>query len=121
MKRRPCNGAMSTSTTTRLCSTCRARRLRRPEGASRSRGSCSKCSAESRFGPLRPEWFLFPFGSPQPSDPCRPVTDLTHAWDAIREEAGVDCRIHDLRHTFVSRLAEAGVPETTIMEIVGNV
>jgi len=33
----------------------------------------------------------------------------------------VECRIHDLRHTFISRLAESGVPETTIMEIVGHV
>jgi integrase len=74
-----------------------------------------------KFGRTDPEWYLFPTGSPQPADPRRPVSDLTNAWDSIRERAGVECRIHDLRHTFVSRLAEAGTPETTIMEIVGHV
>jgi len=74
-----------------------------------------------RFGRTDPEWYLFPSGSPQPLDPRRPVVDLTNAWDSIRERAGVECRVHDLRHTFISRLAESGVPETTIMEIVGHV
>ena len=74
-----------------------------------------------RFGTVQPEWYLFPAGSPQPLDPRRPVVDLTNAWDSIRERSGVECRIHDLRHTFISRLAESGVPETTIMEIVGHV
>jgi len=54
-------------------------------------------------------------------DPRKPVTDLTNAWDSIRERAGVNCRVHDLRHTFISRLAEAGTPETVLMEIVGHV
>ena len=74
-----------------------------------------------KFGRTDQEWYLFPSGSPQPLDPRKPVTDLTNAWDSIRERAGVECRIHDLRHTFISRLAESGVPETTIMEIVGHV
>src|SRR6266700_658787 len=27
-----------------------------------------------RFGEIRPEWYVFPFGKPRPNDPTRPVT-----------------------------------------------
>jgi len=29
-----------------------------------------------RFGETRPEWYVFPFGSPRPHDPTRPATTL---------------------------------------------
>jgi len=29
-----------------------------------------------RFGEIRPEWYVFPFGKPRPYDPTRPVTTL---------------------------------------------
>jgi hypothetical protein len=35
------------------------------------------------------------------------------AWNSIRKEAGVSCRLHDLRHTALTKMAEAGVPEST--------
>ncbi|MFL6332060.1 MAG: tyrosine-type recombinase/integrase [Pyrinomonadaceae bacterium] len=42
-------------------------------------------------------------------------------WKAACREAGVaDLHIHDLRHTFATRLAEAGVNETTIMGLLGH-
>src|SRR5216683_2992482 len=33
-----------------------------------------------RFGECRPEWYVFPAGRGQPSDPTRPVTTLRTAW-----------------------------------------
>ena len=38
----------------------------------------------------------------------------------VRENAGVSCRLHDLRHTFCTRLAEAGVPESTMLALMGH-
>lgn len=30
------------------------------------------------------------------------------------------CRLHDLRHTFLTQLAEKGVPESTMLALVGH-
>jgi len=46
--------------------------------------------------------------------------DLTTAWDALRERTGVQCRLHDLRHTAATHMAEAGVPESPMRAIVGH-
>jgi integrase len=32
----------------------------------------------------------------------------------------VRCRLHDLRHTFATRLAENGVPESTMLALLGH-
>lgn len=74
-----------------------------------------------RFGPVEPSWYLFPFGKPTPSNPTRHITDITGAWDALRKRAGVECRFHDLRHTAATKMAEAGVPESTMLAILGHV
>lgn len=73
-----------------------------------------------RFGEPRPEHCVFPFGSPQPTEPARPVTDISSGWDLVRSLAGVSCRLHDLRHTFCTRLAEAGVAESTMLALMGH-
>jgi len=73
-----------------------------------------------RFGEPEPEWCVFPFGSPQPTAPDKPVTDISSGWDLVRSLAGVSCRLHDLRHTFCTRLAEAGVPESTMLALMGH-
>jgi integrase len=76
----------------------------------------------SRFGELRGEWYLFPFSSRQkPVDPNRPTTTLKSAGTAVRAAAGVECRFHDLRHTGITRMAEAVIPEQTIKSIAGHV
>lgn len=72
------------------------------------------------FGEPRPERCVFPFGSPQPKDPNRPVTDISSGWELCRKTAGVRCRLHDLRHTFATRLAENGVPESTMLALMGH-
>ena len=73
-----------------------------------------------RFGDTRPTYYLFPFGKPTPNDPTRPVTDMTSAWEALRKRAGVQCRLHDLRHTAATKMAEAGVPESTMLALMGH-
>ena len=74
----------------------------------------------SKFGATQPEYYLFPFGKPQPTDPARPTTTLKTAWGSIRKEAKVSCRLHDLRHTAATKMAEAGVPESTMLALMGH-
>lgn len=73
-----------------------------------------------RFGAAKPEHFVFPSGSPLPSDPTRPSVELKTAWNSIRKAAGVKCRWHDLRHTVCTKMAEAGVPDSTMLAIMGH-
>ncbi len=63
-----------------------------------------------RFGETRPEHYLFPFGKPTPSDPTKPITDITGAWDELRKRARVQRRLHDLRHTAATRVPKRGFP-----------
>lgn len=60
---------------------------------------------EKKFKARRPEWFLFPHGKPQPTDPTRPMTTLKTAWKKVKDDAGVTGRFHDTRHTFITDLA----------------
>ncbi len=74
-----------------------------------------------RFGTIRPEWYLFPFGRPRPQDPTRPMVTLKTSWDNARKKAGVQGRWHDNRHTLVTDLAESGAGDETIRDIAGHV
>jgi integrase len=76
---------------------------------------------KERFGEIRPEWYVFPFGSPRPRDPTRPVTTLKTAWGNLRVKAKVKGRWHDNRHTLITELAEHGAGDQTIMDIAGHV
>jgi integrase len=73
-----------------------------------------------RFGEPKPEHYLFPWGKPVPSDATRHATDITWGWDQLRADTGVSCRLHDLRHTFATRLAENDVPESTMLALMGH-
>ena len=73
-----------------------------------------------RFGETLPEHFLFPAGERWPSDPTRPTTSFKTAWRNLRTEAKVSCRIHDLRHTALTKLAESGASDSTIMALAGH-
>lgn len=53
-------------------------------------------------------------------DPTRPVGSLKTAWNSIRRRSGVECRLHDLRHTVATKLAENGVAESTMLAIMGH-
>ena len=44
-----------------------------------------------------------------------------NGWQALLRRTGIESlRFHDLRHTFASRLAQAGVPLLAIMELMGH-
>ena len=73
-----------------------------------------------RFGEPHSDHCVFPFGSPQPTDPEKPVTDISSGWDLVPSLSGVSCGLDDLRHTFCTRLAEAGVPESTMLALMGH-
>jgi integrase len=73
-----------------------------------------------RFGATRGDYYLFPWGSPYPSDPRRATTTIKTAWKQLRKAAGVSCRLHDLRHTVATRMAESGVPESTMLSLLGH-
>ncbi|MGD0578829.1 MAG: site-specific integrase [Bryobacteraceae bacterium] len=75
---------------------------------------------ERRFGPFHAEWYILPAGKPQPHDPRRPCASIESSWRAIRKAARVKCRLHDLRHTACSKMGEAGVPDATIMALMGH-
>lgn len=74
----------------------------------------------NRFSETRPSWYLFPLGKPFPKDPSRPTTTLRSSWGRIRTRAKVNCRLHDLRHTAATKMAEAGVPESTMLSLMGH-
>jgi integrase len=50
-----------------------------------------------------------------------PVTSFKTAWNRVRREAKVSARLHDLRHTLITKLAESGAGDETIMGIAGHV
>jgi integrase len=55
-------------------------------------------------------------------DLTRPIGSWKRAWKYACSKAGVGYRWHDLRHTFVSRLAEnAAISEETIRSLAGHV
>jgi integrase len=75
-----------------------------------------------KFKDLKPEWFVFPAGKPQPTDPTKPCTSFKTVWRKIKAEAAVTGRWHDGRHTFITGLAESGkASDQTIMDIAGHV
>jgi integrase len=74
-----------------------------------------------KFGELKPEWYVFPFGRRGHMDPKRPITTLKTAWSNVRKNAKVEGRWHDNRHTLITELAESGAGDETIMAIAGHV
>lgn len=75
-----------------------------------------------KLGPIQPDWYVFPWSSrTKPIDPTRPVTSFKKAWESVRKAAGVMCRLHDLRHSFCTKLGEADVPESTMLDMMGHV
>jgi integrase len=74
----------------------------------------------NRFLNVESGRYLFPFGSPTPNDPTRHVLDIKTAWKNLRTLSGVKCRFHDLRHTVATKMAENGVPESTMLALLGH-
>ncbi len=49
-----------------------------------------------------------------------PIGSWKVAWTNAKQTARVSARWHDLRHTFVSRIAEGQVSDATIMALAGH-
>jgi integrase len=105
---------------------------------------CTVPAASSReFGfPAREVWrrgtikdkFGFTGGSVvYGSDPTRPIGDWKEVWEKAKVRGGeilgremeqetsepIRCRFHDLRHTAVTRLLEAGIPYPVVASVMG--
>jgi len=74
------------------------------------------------LGAEKPEHFLFPACQCHHIDPTRSQTTWRTAWRSLTKEAGLKgLRFHDLRHHGITKLAEAGVPDQTLIAIAGHV
>jgi integrase len=89
----------------------------------------------SQFPAAQPSHYVFPSeryglkgedgyrdGAAVPYDtrPTVAIGSWKVAWTAARTAAGVECRWHDMRHTFVSTMAEGQAPDATIMALAGH-
>jgi integrase len=55
-------------------------------------------------------------------DPTKPMQGWRTAWRNLTKKAGLPgLRFHDLRHHAITKLAEAGVPDQTLMALSGHV
>jgi integrase len=83
-----------------------------------------------RFPDREPEHYVFPaerYGASgdvfeaaaYATEPTKPIASIKEAWEGAKKRAGVKCRFHDLKHTAVSRMLDAGVPITKIAKVVG--
>jgi integrase len=76
------------------------------------------------LGASAPHHYLFPIQESKGHyDPLRPMSDsgLKKRWNAVRKAAGLDrLRPYDLRHTAITRMAEAGTPIQVIMSFAGH-
>jgi integrase len=68
-----------------------------------------------------PDHFVFPACQRQQFDPTRHQKTWRSAWRSLTEEAGLKgFRFHDLRHTAITELAEAGTTDAALMAIAGH-
>ena len=70
------------------------------------------------LGHSEPEHYLWCASQHHELDPTKPASKWDTAWRALRDEAGLPgLRFHDLRHTVVTRLLEAGEPDHVVESI----
>lgn len=68
---------------------------------------------------LGPEFSEYVFANPQ--HPAIPLGDVRKAWSEALKAAGLEYFwLYDLRHTFASRLTEAGVSPLFVAQIMGH-
>lgn len=76
------------------------------------------------LGASSPDHYVFPFRTnPCEWNPAKPMSNsgLRKTWEEVRLRAGLPwLRMHDLRHSAITRMAEAGVPIPIIMGVAGH-
>lgn len=79
----------------------------------------------ARLGATAPYHYLFPIQhSPNRYNPAKPMTvwGMRKPWEAIRAAADIPwLRMYDVRHTAITRMAEAGTPIQVIMSYAGHI
>lgn len=77
------------------------------------------------LGCCSPSHYVMPFRvSPNQWDPEQPMSNngIRKPWNQVRKAADVPwLRVHDLRHTSITRMAEAGVPIPVILSMAGHI
>jgi integrase len=73
------------------------------------------------LGHTEPTHYLWCASQHHKIDPTQPASKWDTAWRALRDAAGLaGLRFHDLRHTVVTRLLEAGEPDHVVESITGH-
>jgi len=74
-----------------------------------------------KLGHSQPDHYLWCASQHHKLDPTKPASKWDTDWRALRDEAGLPgLRFHDLRHTVVTRLLEAGEPAYVVESITGH-
>ena len=75
-----------------------------------------------KLGATEPRHYLLPSCQRQHIDVTAPMITWGTAWRTLRKKAGLPTlRFHDLRHHAVTKLAESGASDQTIMALAGHV
>lgn len=53
-------------------------------------------------------------------DRTKPLGSWKKAWTTAKKRAAVECRLHDLRHYFLTNLAESEASDSTILALAGH-
>ena len=73
------------------------------------------------LGHTEPTHYLWCASKHHKLDPTKPESKWDTSWRALRDAAGLPgLRFHDLRHTVVTRLLEAGEPDHVVESITGH-
>jgi integrase len=72
-----------------------------------------------RYGLAGEDGYMNGKAVPYSVRPDVPIGSWKTAWTVARAASSVSCRWHDLRHTFVSRMAEGQASDTTITALAG--
>jgi integrase len=84
----------------------------------------------ARWPQAKPEDFVFPSEKLKPGqggqmisyavDKAKPLGSWKTAWKTAKQRAGVECRMHDLRHSFITALAVDGVAGVVVRSMTGH-
>ncbi len=84
--------------------------------------ACQLLKRAQKLGASQPWHYLFPRRVAQHYDPTRHIGDLAPWWRQIRAASGLHgFKPSHLRHTAITRMAEAGTPIPVIMSMAGHV
>jgi integrase len=92
-----------------------------PLNAAAQKALAAMRSKAEALGFTQPEHFVWYARQWGRLDPNRPVKKWDTAWRNLRANAGLPkLRFHNLRHTIITELAEAGVPDHAMESISGH-